>query len=46
MNSNKSVDYNKYYDKSNGVILDKVFDNNKSLKEPKDFNNWFNEQFN
>jgi curved DNA-binding protein CbpA len=34
-----------FYDSSNGDILDKMFTMNKDLKEPKQFNNWFNEQF-
>jgi len=41
----KNTDTNEYYDTNNNTILDKVFDMNSSLKEPKNFNKWFNEQF-
>jgi hypothetical protein len=34
-----------YYNSDNNVILDKVFDKDKKLKDPKNFNSWFNEQF-
>ena len=44
-NSKKSNDTNEYYDESNRDVLDKVFDTKKDLKEPKNFNKWFNEQF-
>jgi len=44
-NSKKTADKNEYYDSDNGQILDKMFEKNKDLKEPKNFNNWFNEQF-
>ena len=45
INSKKTADNNEYFDSTNGAVLDKVFDTNKDLKEPKNFNNWFNEQF-
>jgi len=41
----KAVDINEYFDSQNGVILDKMFDMKKDLKDTKNFNNWFNEQF-
>jgi len=42
----KSVsDTNEYYDSTNGSILDNIFEKKKELKDPKNFNNWFNEQF-
>jgi hypothetical protein len=41
----KTNDNNEYYDSQNGNVLDKMFDIKKDLKEPKNFNNWFNEQF-
>jgi hypothetical protein len=34
-----------YYDTNNGELLDKVFETNKNLKDPKNFNSWFNDQF-
>ena len=34
-----------FYDEDNKHILDKVFDTQKDLKDPKNFNNWFNRQF-
>jgi predicted transcriptional regulator len=45
-NSKKVACTKDFFDSENGSILDKVFDNNKGLKDPKSFNNWFNEQFN
>jgi hypothetical protein len=45
MNSNKKIDTNEYFDTDNSAILDKVFDSKKKLKDPKNFNAWFNEQF-
>jgi len=34
-----------YYDSDNGTILDKMFEKDKELKTPKNFNKWFNDQF-
>lgn len=34
-----------YHNESNNNILDNVFQKNKSLKDPKNFNNWFNKNF-
>lgn len=44
-NSKKTEDKSEYYDSSNGELLDKMFDTNKNLKDPKNFNKWFNQQF-
>jgi hypothetical protein len=44
-NSKKVTDNNEYFDSNNTAILDKVFDSKKDLKDPKNFNSWFNEQF-
>jgi hypothetical protein len=44
--TNKKADVNsEYYDPTNVAVLDKVFDSKKELKESKNFNSWFNEQF-
>jgi len=41
----KKTDTNEFSDTANTEILNKVFDTNKNLKDPKSFNHWFNEQF-
>lgn len=41
----KTVDNFEYYDSQNGQVLDKMFDMKKDLKDSKNFNSWFNEQF-
>jgi curved DNA-binding protein CbpA len=41
----KGGDTNEYFEAENGAVLDKVFDTNKSLKDPNNFNKWFNDQF-
>jgi len=41
----KKTDTTDYFDSDNGFILDNLFDKNKDLKDNKNFNNWFNEQF-
>lgn len=41
----KTADKNEYFEQSNGEVLDKMFDMKKDLKDPKNFNKWFNEQF-
>lgn len=43
--SKKNSDNNEYFDIQNGEVLDKMFNIKKDLKDPKNFNNWFNEQF-
>jgi curved DNA-binding protein CbpA len=45
VNSKKTENTSEYYDSNNSNVLDKMFTINKDLKEPKNFNNWFNEQF-
>jgi hypothetical protein len=46
VNSKKTINTtNEYYDSNNGEILDKMFTMNKDLKNPKNFNTWFNDQF-
>ena len=42
-NSKKTVDKNEYFE--NGEVLDKMFDMKKELKDTKNFNKWFNQQF-
>ena len=34
-----------YFDESNKHILDNMFEKNKEFKDPKNFNNWFNQTF-
>ena len=41
----KTTDNNDYFDSENGNVLDKMFDMKKDLKDPKNFNEWFNKQF-
>jgi len=41
----KKIDTYEYYDNENVDILDNFFDNQKKFKNPKNFNEWFNEQF-
>lgn len=41
----KTNDTNEYYDSQNNEVLDKMFDMKKDLKDPKNFNDWFNQQF-
>jgi len=41
----KVSDTNEYFDSANTTVLDKMFEKNKALKNPKDFNKWFNQQF-
>ena len=43
--NNKKTNNNEYYNSDNTVILDKMFTMNKDLKDTKNFNNWFNQQF-
>jgi hypothetical protein len=42
---NKKIDNSQHYDTDNTLILDKMFDMNKDLKDQKNFSKWFNEQF-
>lgn len=41
----KEFKENDYYKSENTNILDNVFEQNKDLKNPKNFNTWFNEKF-
>lgn len=41
----KTTDTSEYYDSNNAALLSNVFEQKKDLKDPKNFNNWFNEQF-
>ena len=41
----KTTDTNEYFDSNNATILSNVFEQKKDLKDPKNFNSWFNEQF-
>ena len=43
--SKKSEDTNEFYNASNSAILDTMFEKEKGLKDPGNFNKWFNEQF-
>ncbi len=36
---------NEFYDSNNAALLNNVFENKKELKDPKNFNDWFNQQF-
>ena len=44
-NSKKSTDTNEYFNSENVEILDNFFDKQKKIKDPKNFNEWFNTQF-
>jgi curved DNA-binding protein CbpA len=44
-NSKKSTDTNEYFEAENVEILDNFFDKQKKIKDPKNFNEWFNSQF-
>ena len=44
-NSKKTENNSEYFDSNNGQILYNMFYTNKKLKDPKDFNKWFNKQF-
>ena len=41
----KTENKSEYYDSNNETVLDKMFEKDKLLKEPKNFNKWFNDQF-
>jgi hypothetical protein len=41
----KTTDSSEYYDSNQAAILTNVFEQKKDLKDPKNFNSWFNEQF-
>jgi hypothetical protein len=41
----KKIDQEDYVNESNNKILDNVFTKNEDLKDPKNFNDWFNKKF-
>jgi hypothetical protein len=41
----RPTDKDDYYDDSNKTVLNNMFDTNKGLKDPKNFNSWFNDKF-
>jgi hypothetical protein len=41
----KTADTNEYFDSNQADILNNVFEQKKDLKDPKNFNSWFNQQF-
>jgi hypothetical protein len=43
--SNKKYNNEDYFDESNKNILNNMFEKNKSIKDPKNFNSWFNQAF-
>ena len=43
--SKKNEDTNEFYNANNNTILDTMFEKKTSLKDPGNFNKWFNEQF-
>lgn len=43
--TNKKIIEEDYYEDSNRTVLNHMFETNKTLKDPKNFNNWFNEKF-
>jgi hypothetical protein len=43
--TNKHYNDEDYFNESNKTILDNMFDKNKSIKDPKNFNSWFNQAF-
>jgi curved DNA-binding protein CbpA len=43
--SKKRQNNEEYYDEGNQVILNQLLDNKKELKDPTNFNGWFNTQF-
>jgi hypothetical protein len=45
MNIKKTTDTSEYFVSDNANILENVFETNKRLKDPNNFNEWFNKQF-
>jgi hypothetical protein len=41
----KTENKSEYYDSNNEIVLNKMFEKDKSLKEPNNFNKWFNDHF-
>lgn len=44
-NNKKNIDSSEYFDTDNSLLLDHLFDKKKDLRDTKNFNSWFNEQF-
>ena len=44
-NSKKEVNTDAYFDSDNTILLDHLFEKKTDFKNPKNFNSWFNEQF-
>ena len=45
LNKRLATDKDDYYDDSNKAVLNNMFETNKGLKDPKNFNSWFNDKF-
>ena len=45
LNKRPTAGDNEFYDDSNKAILNNMFEQNKGLKDPKNFNSWFNDKF-
>ena len=43
--TNKTINQDDSYDETNKNILEHMFETNKKLKDPKEFNKWFNQSF-
>jgi hypothetical protein len=41
----RSSNKDEFYDDSNKAVLNNLFEQNKGLKDPKNFNSWFNDKF-
>ena len=44
-NNSGGKEDNDFYDESNKDVLNNMFEQNKGLKDPKNFNSWFNDKF-
>jgi len=45
LNKRPTTSDNEFYDESNKSVLNNMFEQNKGLKDPKNFNSWFNDKF-
>jgi hypothetical protein len=45
LNKRLATSKNDFYDESNKDVLNHMFEQNKGLKDPKNFNSWFNDKF-
>ena len=45
LNKRLATNDNDFYDESNKDVLNNMFETNKGLKDPKNFNSWFNDKF-